>query len=615
MKNQTDIINILIKTLSKSEYVVDEKLNKTLLIDDVFSLKESLISKLLDSKKLSKFFFRKIKSNYVFDKILFYQFISNKQLLDDSFTKYKKKIGLSINEFASNFDDVVLEWPYKDCVLEGSQIKEGEIKNEIFWNSIIAKQEVSNLLSPKVLTNFQFYGNAKKKDIINENQVIFGNNLIALHSLKDKFANKIQTIYCDPPYNKGKDTFGYNDKFNHSTWLTFLKNRLEICKKLLKQSGTIWINLDDTENHYAKVLMDEIFGRDNFIANVIWEKKYSPQNNSTFFSDNHDHILVYGKDKNFTQFNGLERTEEADKAYKNPDNDQRGVWKPGDLSVKGNNEKNIYPIETPSGRIVKPTNGRSWVVKKEKFEELVKDNRIWFGPEGKNIPSTKRFLSEVKNSFTPKTIWKYDEVGHNQDANRELSKFYNMEEFTTPKPEKLLKRILTISSNESDWVLDAFAGSGTTAAVALKMKRKFIICEQMNYGKKIIIERLKKVIEGEEGGISIDLKWKGGGSFCSYDLKKLNIKLIEKINKVDNTISLKQIIKDIQNHDYLSIQKDLDSLILSIKETNDNDLEFAKKALIEILDKSQLYLPYSEIEDAKHQINKSDVEINNLFYK
>ena len=174
MKNQTDIINILIKTLSKSEYVVDEKLNKTLLIDDVFSLKESLISKLLDSKELSKFFFRKIKSNYVFDKILFYQFISNKQLLDDSFTKYKKKIGLSINEFASNFDDVVLEWPYKDCVLEGSQIKEGEIKNEIFWNSIIAKQEVSNLLSPKVLTNFQFYGNAKKKDIINENQVILG---------------------------------------------------------------------------------------------------------------------------------------------------------------------------------------------------------------------------------------------------------------------------------------------------------------------------------------------------------------------------------------------------------------------------------------------------------
>ena len=168
-------------------------------------------------------FFRKIKNNYFFNKIFYYQFFSNKQLLDDSFTKYKKKIGLNINEFASNFDDVVLEWPYKDCILEGSKIKENELKNEIFWNSIIARQEINNLLSPKVLTNFQFYGNAKKKEIINENQVIFGNNLIALHSLKDKFADKIQTIYCDPPYNKGKDTFGYNDKFNHSAWLTFFK--------------------------------------------------------------------------------------------------------------------------------------------------------------------------------------------------------------------------------------------------------------------------------------------------------------------------------------------------------------------------------------------------------
>lgn len=615
MKNQTDIIDILIKTLSKDEYVVDGKINRTLLIDDIFSFKESLISKLLDNKELSKFFFKKIKNNYVFDKVLFYQFVSNKQLLEDSFTKYKKKIGLNINDSTSNFDDVVLEWPYKDCVLEGSQIEQNEVRNEIFWNSVIAKEELSNLLSPKVLTNFKFYGDAKKRNIINENQVIFGNNLITLHSLKCKFANKIQAIYCDPPYNKGGDTFGYNDKFNHSTWLTFLRNRMEVCRELLKPSGTIWINLDDTENHYAKVLMDEIFGRENFISNVIWEKKYSPQNNSTFFSDNHDHILVYGKDKNFTQFNGLERTEEADKAYKNPDNDQRGVWKPGDLSVKGNNEKNIYPIETPSGRIVKPTNGRSWVVKKEKFEELVKDNRIWFGPKGKNIPSTKRFLSEVKNSFTPKTIWTYQEVGHNQDANRELSKFYDMEEFTTPKPEKLLKRILDISTNETDWVLDAFAGSGTTAAVALKMKRKFIICEQMNYGKKIIVKRLSSVLDGEEGGISKDVKWSGGGGFCIYDLKKLNIEIIEKIKIITKTSDLRIIINDLQNHDYLSIHKDLSSLLLSIKDTKDSDIEFAKMALIEVLDKSQLYLSYSEIEDTKHKIDKSDIEINNSFYR
>ncbi len=615
MKDQTSIIKILIKTLSESEYVVDRKLNKTLLIDDAFSFKESLISKLLDSKELSNFFFKKIKNTYVFDKFLFYQFISNKQLLEDSFTKYKKNIGLNINDFKANFDDVVLEWPYKDCVLEGSQIKQDEVKNEIFWNTVIAKEEVSNLLSPKVLTNFQFYGDSKKKNIINENQVVFGNNLITLHSLKHKFANKIQTIYCDPPYNKGKDTFGYNDRFNHSTWLTFLKNRLEVCKEFLNPNGTIWVNLDDTENHYAKVLMDEIFGRENFIANVVWEKKYSPQNDAKFFSDNHDHILVYAKDKNLAQFKGLERTEDANKRYKNPDNDKRGPWKSGDLSVKRYTKEYDYPITTPSGRIVNPPKGRCWRVKEKPFKQLLKENKIWFGEDGNNVPSIKRFLSEVKDSITPKTIWSYQEVGHNQDANRELSKFYDMQEFTTPKPEKLLKRILDISSNESDWVLDAFAGSGTTAAVALKMRRKFIICEQMNYGKKIIINRLKKVVEGEGGGISKDTGWKGGGGFCSYDLKKLNIEIIEKIKNITKTSSLKIIINDLQNHDYLSIHKDLDSLLLSIRETNENDLKFAKKALIEILDKSQVYLSYSEIEDTKHQINKSDIELNKSFYK
>ena len=190
-----------------------------------------------------------------------------------------------------------------------------------------------------------------------------------------------------------------------------------------------------------------------------------------------------------------------------------------------------------------------------------------------------------------------------------------MEEFTTPKPEKLLKRILDISTNETDWVLDAFAGSGTTAAVALKMKRKFIICEQMNYGKKIIVKRLSSVLDGEEGGISKDVKWSGGGGFCIYDLKKLNIEIIEKIKIITRTSDLRIIINDLQNHDYLSIHKDLSSLLLSIKDTKDSDIEFAKMALIEVLDKSQLYLSYSEIEDTKHKIDKSDIEINNSFYR
>lgn len=613
---QQSIINELKKTLSNIDsFIVDDKLNKTLIVDAALKLDEKLLSALQNNKKLSDFFFKKINNILIFDKILFENFLTNKQLLPDSFTKYKKKIGLNTSHITNSFHNVVLEWPYKDCLLEGGQTHQSENRQEIFWNAVIAKDEIDNLLTPKTLTNFQFHGNSKKENISNENQVVFGNNLIALHSLKKVYENKIQTIYCDPPYNKGKDTFGYNDRFNHSSWLTFIKNRLEICKDLLKPSGTIWINLDDTESHYAKVLMDEVFGRDNFIANVIWEKKYSPANDAKFFSDNHDHILVYAKDKNLALFKGLPRTKEADARYINPDNDPRGSWKSGDLLVKTYSKEYDYPIINPSGRKIHPPKGRCWRTSKKRFEELLKDNRIWFGKDGTNVPSLKRFLSEVKDTITPMTIWSYDEVGHNQDAIRELSEFYDLEEFKTPKPEKLLKRILDISSNESDLILDPFAGSGTTAAVALKMKRKFIVCEQMNYGKDIIRNRLSKVIKGEERGISEEVDWKGGGGFCSYELKKLNFELIEKIKQINTIDKLKIITKEIMNHDYLSIHKDIKNIFTEISKSSKDEINNSKKALMEILDKSQLYLSFSEIRDKKHNISNEDIELNELFYQ
>jgi adenine-specific DNA-methyltransferase len=613
---QQSIINELIKTLSSIDsFIVDDKLNKTLIVDAALKLDEELLSALQNNKKLSTFFFKKINNILIFDKILFENFLTNKQLLPDSFTKYKKKIGLNTSSITNSFHNVVLEWPYKDCLLEGGQTNQSENRQEIFWNGVIAKDEIENLLTPKTLTNFQFHGNSKKDNLLNENQVIFGNNLIALHSLKKVYENKIQTIYCDPPYNKGKDTFGYNDRFNHSTWLTFIKNRLEICRDLLKPSGTIWINLDDTESHYAKVLMDEVFGRDNFIANVIWEKKYAPQNDAKFFTDNHDHILVYAKDINATFFRGLPRTKEANSRYKNLDDDPRGDWKPSDLSAKRYTKEYDYTITTPSGREVNPPQGVCWRVKKEKFDELVKDNRIWFGKDGTNVPSLKRFLSEIKDTITPMTIWSYSDVGHNQDANRELSKFYNLEEFKTPKPEKLLKRILDISSNESDIVLDAFAGSGTTAAVALKMNRKFIVCEQMDYGEDIICKRLNEVIKGENGGISKEIDWKGGGGFVSYELKKLNLELIEKIKQTNSIDELKMITKEIMNHDYLSIQKDIKNIFSEISKSSKDEIDNAKEALKETLDKSQLYLSFSEIRDKKNNISNEDLELNELFYQ
>ena len=625
MKNQSKIIEELIKTLKENKsYIIENKLNKTLIVDHAFQMNEELLILLLSNEHLKNYFFSNVNETLVFDKIAFQEVIANKQLLDDSFTKYKKDIGLNIEEPSANFNNVVLNWPYKDCLLEGGQSNEDETRNEIFWNNTLAKSEIGNLLTPKVLTNFNFYGDAKKEDSKYDNQVIFGNNLVALHSIKKAYAGKVQTIYCDPPYNTGKDSFGYNDRFNHSTWLTFFKNRMEVCKDLLSVSGMIWINLDDNEAHYAKVLLDEIFGRENFLANVIWEKKYSASNNATHFSDNHDHILVYAKQKERTKFNGLSRTDSANKRYINYDNDFRGKWKTSDTSVKGINKKNIYEIITPSGRKVNPPSGRSWVVSKEKMDELRKDNRLWFGKAGNNIPAVKKFLSEVKDSMTPLTIWRYKEgdefedyssVGHNQNATKELKKFYDLNDFNTPKPEGLLKRIIEISTDELDIVLDPFAGSGTTAATTLKMNRKFITCEQMDYGKEIIINRLKQVIEGEQGGISKSVNWRGGKGFCSYELKKLNQDWIKKIEGISTIKDLKSTIKELINHDYLSVYSDTNKLLKSIEKNSVDSLEFAKGALIEILDKSQLYLSYSEIEDKRHEISKEEIALNHLLYK
>ena len=614
MKNQSNILKELLLTLSKHKhYVVEGKINKTVLVDDAFKMNEELIELLLKNKSLKEYFFTDVNKTLVFDKVEFQQVVTNKQLLEDSFTKYKKDIGLNIEEPSASFNNVVLNWPYKDCVLEGGQSNEDETRNEIFWNNTLAKSEIDNLFSPKVLTNFNFYGDAKKDDLKYDNQVIFGNNLIALHSIKKTYAGKIQAIYCDPPYNTGKDSFGYNDRFNHSSWLTFFKNRMEVCRDLLSASGMIWINLDDNETHYAKVLMDEIFGRSNFINNVVWKNKKTRQNDAKMFSSNHDHILAYAKDIEKVKFNGLERTEEANSRYDNPDNDPRGDWTSAPITAKTYNKNTDYEIITPSGRAVRPPKGSCYRFDKNKLEELIADNRITFGPEGKNVPRLKKFLSEVKNSLSPFTIW--DDAGSNQDASKELKAFHDRSEFKTPKPEKLLKRIIEISSNDLDIILDPFAGAGTTAAVALKMNRKFITCEQMDYGKDIIINRLQQVIEGEQGGISDDVSWEGGRGFCSYELKKLNQDLITEIQGILTIKDLKSIIKKLLNHDYLSVYSDTNKLLESIEKNSVESLEFAKGALIEILDKSQLYLSYSEIEDKRHKISKEEITLNHLLYK
>lgn len=357
------------------------------------------------------------------------------------------------------------------------------------------------------------------KEGINDNLLIYGDNLLGLKALERSYTEKIKCIYIDPPYNTKSCFSHYDDSMEHSLWLNMMKNRLLIMHRLLSEDGSIWISIDDGECHYLKVMCDEIFGRKNFISNVIWEKKFAPQNDAKWLSDTHDHIVVYAKNKSKWRPNLLSRTEEMDSRYKNPDHDPRGLWQSGDLSVKTYSASCDYQITTPSGRKVNPPAGTCWRVSPEKFLQLVNDNRIWFGSNGTNIPRLKRFLSEVQAGTVAKTIWTRVEVGDNQEAKREVIAFNSKDVFATPKPERLIHRILELASDPGDLVLDSFAGSGTTGAVAHKMGRRWIMIEMGEHAKTHIIPRLKMVIDGEDsGGITKAVEWKGGGGFRFYEV-------------------------------------------------------------------------------------------------
>lgn len=357
-----------------------------------------------------------------------------------------------------------------------------------------------------------------------ENLLIHGDNLLALKALEKDYRNKVKCIYIDPPYNTGSAFTHYDDNLAHSTWLSMLKPRLELLRNLLAEDGSIWISIDDDEQAYLKVLCDEVFGRKNFVNAVIWQKKYAPTNNGRWLSDSHDFVLVYAKNKEIWRPNLLPRTDEQNSRYKNFDNDSRGLWKSDNLSV-ANTSGYIYRITTPSGRVCYPPAGASWRVSQEKFTELVADNRIWFGSNGNNVPSIKRFLSEVKDGVTSTTIWTYQEVGHTQDAKREAKSFNSESVFATPKPEKLLERIIFLATNEGDLVLDSFLGSGTTAAVAHKMNRRWIGIEMGDHVYTHCKPRLDKVISGEDqGGISKAVNWQGGGSYRFMELAPTLVK-------------------------------------------------------------------------------------------
>jgi len=349
--------------------------------------------------------------------------------------------------------------------------------------------------------------------------LIHGDNLLALKALEQDYTGKIKCIYIDPPYNTGHAFEHYEDGLEHSEWLSLMKPRLEILRRLLKNDGSIWISIDDDESHYLKVLCDEVFWRKNFVSNVIWEKKYSPQNDAKWLSDSHDHILCYAKNKEIWRPYLMPRTEAANSLYKNPDKDKRWEWMSDNFSVKTFSETWNYKITLPSWRVVSPPESRAWGASEEKFKDLVKDNRIWFWKNGDGIPRIKRFLSEVKQWMVSKTIWYRTEVWDNQEAKREVKKINKIDSFATPKPERLIERILFLSTKENDLILDSFLGSWTTTAVAHKMWRKWIGIELWNHAYTHCKVRMDKVIDWNDSWwITDSVKWEWGGGYKFYEL-------------------------------------------------------------------------------------------------
>ena len=349
-----------------------------------------------------------------------------------------------------------------------------------------------------------------------DNKLIFGDNLLALKALEQEYAGKVKCVFIDPPYNTGSAFEYYEDGLEHSVWLGLMRDRLEILRNLLSDDGSLWITIDDNEAHYLKILCDEIFRRENFVANLIWEKADSPRNSARQFSTDHDHLLVFSKKPEWIP-NKLSRTKEANSIYKNLDNDPRGPWLPGDPYANKPYSKGQYTITGPTGREFSPPPGRFWRISEKKLRELDQDGRIWWGPNGNARPSIKRYLSEV-GDLVPRTIWGKSGVGSNRTSKNEMRNLFpGVSSFSTPKPELLMKRVLEIASDTGDLILDSFAGSGTTGAVAQKMGRHWIMVELGEHCHTHIIPRLQKVIDGrDQGGVSKAVNWQGGGGFRYY---------------------------------------------------------------------------------------------------
>ncbi|MGN8389953.1 DNA methyltransferase [Helicobacter pylori] len=585
----------------------------------ILTADEKLLTFMLEDKNANDYknaFFKTIANALVFNQKALLECLTKE--LENSFTRFENKIGLySQGRPIKSSELVVLNFPFKDNVLLGNAKDNSTKSKECFYHEILHKKEIDTLLKKKALCRFEMHGEGDLESALkdkNTNYLIKGNNLIALHSLKKKFTKQVKCIYIDPPYNTGNDSFNYNDNFNHSSWLVFMKNRLEIAREFLSDDGVIFVQCDDNEQAYLKVLMDEIFLRENFDA-IIWRKiEENASSGGTMkithtIRKDHEHILIYYKNKADFRTNKFLELPNFDNDYKNLDNDPRGEFKAGSISMKGTiNSKNYYSITTPGGRVVT----RVWRIDKDEFNKLHEDNRIYYGKDGNGIPQIKIFLQEMRE-VTPKSI--FENLGSLYDAKEyELGKMFDKETIKdmTPKPEALISRILEVSTNENDLVLDFFAGSGTTCAVAHKMKRRYIGIEQMDYIETITKERLKKVIEGEQGGISKKCGFKGGGSFVYAELKEVNLEVKKQILNAKSASECLKIFNDL-NERFL---KRTDCKIGEIhsEEFQNLDLNEQKRICCALLDSNEDYLNLGDINEDTWGIDGITKKYNEIFY-
>lgn len=654
-KRKPDLSKHIEKLLEKeNRWWNNDKLNKTKLSEAIREMDPELLKNFLKDDRIKSTFFTDIEGISVFDKSAFLQWLNTAEVLPNSYTSYLNKIGLWSGEknILSRNDDVVLVWPYKDCVLEGGQTKEDVRKEERFYNEILAKEEIDRLLDPKVFTGFKLYDQSGPQLPVqlddNSNFILRGNNLIVMHSLKKRFTGKVKLIYIDPPYNTGSDSFVYHDSFSHSTWLTFMKNRLEIAWKLLASDGCIFIQTDDSEFAYLKVLCDEIFGRDKFKEHIVLKSSsesgvnaINVKNGERLFKVK-ENILFYAKSPGF-RFKPFYTKAAYNMNYKYEVIQKNGKYsitniykkfadealqKAGKTRLTENelhqvnrafedyalaHSEHIFSLEKnikKAGEKFKSFAAQN--EKKETVEEFVnsKGATVLIYKGGVLVPLKERIINENgKNYFGVLASDLWVDIGTTAASEGGIQ-FQNGK-----KPERLLRRIIEMTTEVGDLVLDYHLGSGTTAAVAHKLGRKYIGIEQMDYGENDSVVRLQNVIHGDASGISKSVNWCGGGSFVYAELKKWNEEWLQKIMKATSKRDLVRLKDSVLENAFINFSLDEAAFSKNSEAFSELNLEDQKKILIEILDKNLLYIPVSEMEDAQFGISDSEKILNKAFYQ